>query len=264
MLIVDCYSKFFAVENLQNPQPETVINKCRKVFSQFGIPKELITENGSEFSSHKFRSFSKTWDILHKTISPHYHQSNGLAERSIQTAKQTLNKAKLNSEDHFLAMLSLNSQSDQNGTSPAEKLFGHKLRTALPLLIPFTQSTTTEKHTVTHNLKRNLPEIAPGTTVQIRTNEQNPWDKKGIVVSQNNRPRSYDILNERGNILARNRRHLIPTTKKFNIKHDYGNAIPVSSTSTQPNLMIDNQHEKAKLEDVYRTKSGRIVKKPKR
>ena len=197
-------------------------------------------------------------------ISPHYHQSNGLAERSIQTVKQTLNKAKLNSEDHFLAMLSLNSQSDQNGTSPAEKLFGHKLRTTLPLLIPFTQSTTTEKHTVTHNLKRNLPEIAPGTTVQIRTNEQNPWDKKGIVVSQNNRPRSYDILNERGNILARNRRHLIPTTEKFNIKHDYGNAIPVSSTSTQPNLMIDNQHEKAKLEDVYRTKSGRIVKKPKR
>ena len=62
-------------------------------------------------------------------------------------------------------MLSLNSQPDQNRTSPAEKLFGHKLRTTLPLLIPFTQSTTTKKQTVTHNLKRNLPEIAPGTTV---------------------------------------------------------------------------------------------------
>ena len=66
-------------------------------------------------------------------ISPHYHQSKGLAERSIQTVKQTLNKAKLNSEDHFLATLSLNSQSDQNGTSSAEKLFGRKLRTYLRL-----------------------------------------------------------------------------------------------------------------------------------
>ena len=66
-------------------------------------------------------------------ISPHYHQSKDLAERSIQTVKQTLNKAKLNSEDHFLATLSLNSQSDQNGTSSAEKLFGHKLRTYLRL-----------------------------------------------------------------------------------------------------------------------------------
>ena len=64
-------------------------------------------------------------------------------------------------------MLSLNSQPDQNGTSPAEKLFGHILRTTLPSLITFTQSTTTEKHTVTHNLKHNLPEIAPGTTVRI-------------------------------------------------------------------------------------------------
>ena len=112
LFVVDYYSKFIAVENLQNPQSETVINKCKKVFSQFGIPKELITVNGPKFFSHKFCSFSKTWDILHKTISPYYHQSNGLAERSIQTVKQTLNKAKLNSEDHFLAMPSLNSQPD--------------------------------------------------------------------------------------------------------------------------------------------------------
>ena len=112
LLTVDYYSKFIAVENLQNPQSETVINKCKKVFSQFGIPKELITDNDPQFSSHKFRSSSKTWDILHKTVSPHYHQSNSLAERFIQTVKRTPNEAKLNSEDHFLEMLSLNSQPD--------------------------------------------------------------------------------------------------------------------------------------------------------
>ena len=37
LLIVYYYSKFIAVENLQNPQSGTVINKCKKVFSQFGI-----------------------------------------------------------------------------------------------------------------------------------------------------------------------------------------------------------------------------------
>ena len=37
LLIVDHYLKFIAVENLRNPQSETVINKCKKVFSQFGI-----------------------------------------------------------------------------------------------------------------------------------------------------------------------------------------------------------------------------------
>ena len=204
-------------------------------------------DNGSECLSHKFCSFSKTWDILHKAISPHYQQSNDLAERSIQTVKQTLNKSKLNSEDHLLVMLSQNSQPDQNGTSPTGKLFSHKLRTILPSPMPFTQSTTTEKHTVTHNLKCNLPEISPGTTVQIRANKKNLLDKKGVVVSQNNRPRLYDILNKRGNILARNRFHLIPTTEKFNFKNDYNNAIPVSNTSTHSDLLIDNQHEKPTL-----------------
>ena len=120
-------------------------------------------------------------------------------------------------------MLSLYSQTDHSGTSPAEKLFGHNLRTILPLLIPSNQSVVTEKHNITQNLRRKLPEIAPGTTVRIRTDEQNLWDKKDIVLSQNNRPRPYDILNEKGNTVARNRRHLIPTTEKFNIKHDYDN-----------------------------------------
>ena len=113
------------------------------------------------------------------------------------------------------------------------------------------------------DIVHKLPEITPGTTVWIWTDEENLWGKKGIIVSQNNQPQLYNILNERGNILAKNRCHIIPTTKKFNINHDYNNAIPVSNTSTHPNLMTNSQHEKPTLKDVYRTKSGDIVKKPK-
>ena len=108
-------------------------------------------------------------------------------------------------------MLSLYSQPDQNGTSPAEKLFGHELRTSLSSLITSAQSTSIERHIFTQNLRRKLSEIDPGTTVQIRADKQNLWEKNGIVVSQNNRPRSYNMLNKK-NILARNRRHLTPKT----------------------------------------------------
>ena len=61
LLIVDYYS----FENLQNPQSGTIISKCKNVFSQFGIPKELIMGNDPKFSSYKFHSFSKNWDIVH-------------------------------------------------------------------------------------------------------------------------------------------------------------------------------------------------------
>ena len=119
LLIVDYYSKFIAIKNLQNPQSKTVINKCKKLFSQFGIPNKLIMDNSSKFSCHKFCSFSKTWDTLHKMISPHYHQSMA------------------HQKDPFKLLNKLSSK--QN----LKKLLGHKLRTTLPSLIPFTQSTTT-------------------------------------------------------------------------------------------------------------------------
>ena len=87
------------MKNLQSP---TIINKCKKTLSQFGTPKELVTDNGPEFSSHYFKSFSKTCDFEHRNSSPHFHQSNGLVERSIQTVKHTLKKAKLANKILFL------------------------------------------------------------------------------------------------------------------------------------------------------------------
>ena len=54
-------------------------------------------------------------------------------------------------------------------------------------------------------------------------------DKKGTVVNQNDRTRSYDILKKRGNILARNRRHLIPTTE--NLTSNKITAMPYQSAT---------------------------------
>ena len=73
LLTIDYYSKFTVIETLKNLQFSTIINKCKKIFSQFGIPKELVTDNGPKFSSHYFKSFSKTWDFEHRTSSPHFY-----------------------------------------------------------------------------------------------------------------------------------------------------------------------------------------------
>ena len=92
-----------------------------KIFSKFGAPKELLTDNGPEFTSYYFKSFSRTRDFEHWTIRPRFHQSNGLVERAIQTVTRTLKKAKLASENHYLSILFLNSQPDENWLSLAHK-----------------------------------------------------------------------------------------------------------------------------------------------
>ena len=135
--MIDYYSKFIAIEKLKHLQSSTVRNKCKKIFSQFGTPKELVTDNGPEFTSSYFKWFSRTWDFEHRTISLDSHQSNGLVERVIKTVvKRTLKKGKLANEDHYLSILFLNSPPAENGLSPAHKLFNHPIRTNLPSVKP--------------------------------------------------------------------------------------------------------------------------------
>ena len=87
------------------------------MYSQYGIPKELITDNEPEFTSHHFKKCSKSWNFKHQTVSPHYHQSN----RSMQTVKQTLKKTRYDQQDAYLALLPLNSQPNfENEISPAQ------------------------------------------------------------------------------------------------------------------------------------------------
>ena len=57
LLTIDHYSKF-VIEMLKNVQSSPVVNK--KIFSLFGTPKELVTNNGPELTSYYFRSFSQT------------------------------------------------------------------------------------------------------------------------------------------------------------------------------------------------------------
>ena len=170
--------------------------------------------------------FSRTWDFEHQTVRPHFHQSNGFVERSIQTIKRALKKAKLANEDHYLSIPFLNSQPDGNGLSPAHKLFNRLIRTNLPSVKPQPEFSTT-KIAIELETQNHLSTLKPVDTVRIRTNEEKTWDKKGSVIAPNDRPRSYNVLNEKGNLIIRNRRYLIPANEKSIVKHDYDNISPV-------------------------------------
>ncbi|KAH1021507.1 hypothetical protein HUJ04_011013 [Dendroctonus ponderosae] len=59
-------------------------NVLKDVFSRQGIPTIVMSDNGPEFSSIKFREFSVNWEFKHIKSSPRYPQSNGLVERVIR------------------------------------------------------------------------------------------------------------------------------------------------------------------------------------
>ena len=60
-----------------------VANHCKLVFSEYNWPETLISENGPCYTMNAFTSVMNAYHVNHITSSPHYPQSNGLAEKYV-------------------------------------------------------------------------------------------------------------------------------------------------------------------------------------
>ncbi len=54
LIIVDYTSKFFEVAEIENCQTTTVIENSKHIFARMGIPQEIISDNGPEYSSSEY------------------------------------------------------------------------------------------------------------------------------------------------------------------------------------------------------------------
>ena len=68
------------------------IEELDRIFADLGGPEVLISDHGPQFGSAEFRAFTKKIAITHHTARTEYPESNGMAERTIQTAKNILRK----------------------------------------------------------------------------------------------------------------------------------------------------------------------------
>ena len=105
----------------------------KSIFAEHGIPSQLITYNGPQYNCREFRQFRETYGIEHTTSSPLYPQSNGFAERMVQTVKGTLRKYDEEGGASYLGILSYRTTPvDHQLKSPAELLNNRKFPTTLP------------------------------------------------------------------------------------------------------------------------------------
>ena len=68
------------------------IEKLRITFANYGLPRKVVTDNGSSFTSEEFRTFMSENGIVHITSAPYHPSSNGLAERAVQTFKNGIKR----------------------------------------------------------------------------------------------------------------------------------------------------------------------------
>ncbi len=102
LIVVDYHSRYIEIAHLTNMTRAQTIGKLKNMFAHWGIPDEVFTDNGTQFTSQEFRNFATTYGFTHTTSSPHFPQSNGEGERAVQTAEKILKQ-----DDPFLALSGL-------------------------------------------------------------------------------------------------------------------------------------------------------------
>ena len=120
LIIVD--SRYFEVAKLPDIKSTTVITYTKSIFARHGIPSEVISDNGPQYSSKDFSLFAKQWEFKHTTVSPLYPQANGLVEKEVKTVKNLLTKAKQDRRVPYLGLLEYRNTPIDDVVSPAQLL----------------------------------------------------------------------------------------------------------------------------------------------
>lgn len=135
MVIIDSYSKWPEVFQMQNITSAATIAKLRETMSRYGLPKCIVTDNGTQFTAAEFQEFVKNNSIKHITSPVAHPQSNGQAENTVKSFKLGLQKILMSSAnmdiheaiDEYLHMYR-NVQHSTTKKTPAEMMFNRKLR----------------------------------------------------------------------------------------------------------------------------------------
>ena len=126
---------------MQTITARRTVTVLRDTFVRFGLPTQLVTDNGPQFASDEFALFMKANGIRHIRTAPYHPSSNGLAERAVGTIKNALRSCAAGGGGRDLALARALlayrvTPHAVTGRAPAEMIFGRNLRTRLNALIP--------------------------------------------------------------------------------------------------------------------------------
>ena len=124
LVLVDSYSKWIEVEPMRTTTAEKTVSVLQTIFARFGLPKELVSDNGPQFTSATFTEFMNRNGIHHSRSAPYHPATNGAAERVVQTLKRSLRTGETDSGSltHKLARFLLNYRN-----TPTRLLAKHQL-----------------------------------------------------------------------------------------------------------------------------------------
>lgn len=132
LAISDAFSKYLIVKPVRNTKTQPVINVVNEITSYFGLPKTIISDRGTAFSSKMFEQYCQQNHIHHISTAVRTPRANGQVERANKTILNFIRTSTANVKDWDLTLRdlqwSVNSQkNDTSGFTPNELVFEFKL-----------------------------------------------------------------------------------------------------------------------------------------
>lgn len=140
LTLIDCATRFPEAVPLKNIDTISVAEGLVEVFSRVGIPKEILSDNGSQFRSDLMSEINKLLSIKAVHSSPYHSQSNGCVERLNGTLKSMLKKTCADHPeewDRYIPAVLFAYREIPNDSlkfSPFELLYGRNVRGPLTIL----------------------------------------------------------------------------------------------------------------------------------
>lgn len=88
LTVQDAYSGFLEAKVVSTQTAGSAIRALKQVFSQWGSPGIIQSDNGQQFVASEFEDFLTTREIEHTRVTTHLPQANGQIERSHKTLKK--------------------------------------------------------------------------------------------------------------------------------------------------------------------------------
>ena len=91
-ILIHAYSKWMEVFPMDSSTSGATIEKLRMLFATHRLPEKIVSDNESNFTSEEFEQFLKMNGVKYVKTAPYHPALNGLAERAVQTFKESIKK----------------------------------------------------------------------------------------------------------------------------------------------------------------------------
>jgi hypothetical protein len=282
LLLVDIATRFVILRPIMDKTAESVSRALYMIFTDFGIPQIIQSDNGTEFSNLIINQIASLANIDHRFISPYHPRANGAAESHVKLSKRLLYKLVQGDMEHWDAylpsvQLALNLRiPNRHISTPFALMFGRAYGDSAEQIKPSTKPLSPAQIEERHHMMRQVvfptlqsrteqynkriakqhdnqvsivkdPGYAPGTPVMIVNDNAQPGEAPFVgpfKIIRRTKGGAYQIEDSIGSLLPRD----LPPSKLKPIKEQ------PSTTSYEVEAIVNHRGKRNNLEYLVKWK----------